>query len=241
MFDQQSAIRYQNSIPLDTPVIPNLEKSQYNIVINKRNFFITVTASPLNLFTMHFSQGNTRTIDVLNYTYTDTFKGNPITYSIASLKEKGKIVNSNNLFNNLTYLCMFTDYSVANKLNTFGSNELNTIVDFIMRRPKRHFKITSPSKNITNVLIYNMSSNPAKFYTVENGKPLDNSTIKLIDYREEDDRGNLRTDLPVMRQLIKQRQYNCWSQQGSRQFLEDLGYIPSLSGCHYQSEGTINM
>jgi hypothetical protein len=234
--DEQTAERYVNSFKSDY-VEPNMKSKRYEFTINSRKFLVNTTDS--GSFSMLFGDGTIRYVNPYNYTYVDSKNLNQTEYSIASLRH-GNRVNLDYLYDNLTYIAMFRDYNVINRLKRYGSAELNAIIDYIVNNTyKQQVKITRPSKNVTNVLL---SEGPefSRLYSTKVGKPLDLYDSKLIDVSEFDNRGNPRKDIPVIKSLIRNRKYNCSSEKDTKQFLEDLSFLPTARGCNYETIGGTN-
>jgi len=179
-----------------------------------------------------------------SYTFTDTTKdGKRTSYSVFSLK-LAKSVSPLRLNDNLTYYMMFTkDFNLAQNLKNLKNAELNKLVDFIgpyaaERMARKPVKIVRTPNNSTVVLYDdNFGAGIKNLYIVKKGDSWSSYKRTLIDVSGYDDNGNsTEKKLEQQRQLIKQKtSYNCGTEAGALEFLNDLAYVPDLHGCPYES------
>ncbi len=162
----------------DFPAQQKPIQKTYKFTIKGRTFIVKVNNLPFNLFSVAFSDGSYRTVNPSNYTYQDHVKGKITSYSIANIAN-GNNVSLDNLYSNLIYIVMFTDHKVIDKLKSYGSVELNSLVNLIVKHPKKRFKITRPSKAVTNVFLYETPS-LVRSYSANVGQPLNLNKMKIF-------------------------------------------------------------
>ena len=225
--------------PVQAPV-----QAVYSFTIDNINFKVAPFGGANKMsHLIYLPNGTVRDVSPnANYTFTDTTTdGKQTSYSVFSLKF-AKSVSPLRLNDNLTYYMMFTkDFNLAQNLKKLKNAELNKLVDLIgsysaTKEARKPVKIVR-MPNSTVVLYDNYFGAPKDLYTVKKGATWGSLKRTQIDTSAYDNNGNsIEQKLEQQRQLIKKKtNYNCGTEAGALEFLNDLAYVPDLHGCPYES------
>jgi hypothetical protein len=238
------------AVVTSAPAPPAPTQTNFNFAFNGKFYDVAVPLDPFGtiIIVQREQQGTkpkttTRSIFPHSYMYND---GAAMSYSVASLR--GKPLNVNRLLDSLTYLVMFpTNFSLINNLKNAKVPQLDNLVEHLvsLARYRRNAKILTPTPNDTVILMTNGAPAARKsLYTIKKGAPFQSSDVQIID-TEIDLEGtaldvqraaDFRRNTAVMKE--RNQKYTCTTVEGAKEFLTDMAYVPSLTGCHYESYGS---